>query len=128
LKGIELGFWLGEVWAQNDGPTKPPRFTHGEGAAFDTTHATEYRLNVAGDSYSLLVGGVTLLSGTLRDYSPEGLPYTTPNFVFVGDDTTSAGATSRFFSATLGAPEPSTMLLGASSLMLLCLRTRRRRA
>ena len=28
--GIELGFWTGEVWAQNTG------FSHGEGAAFNT--------------------------------------------------------------------------------------------
>ena len=34
------------------------------------------------------------LTGSLRDYSTAGFPYTTPNFVFFGDNTFSAAANS----------------------------------
>ncbi len=47
-----------------------------------------------GDSYTLASGG-HILSGPLRDYSTSGWPYTTPNFLFLGDDTSSAGAQIR---------------------------------
>jgi hypothetical protein len=92
LRGVELGFWEGEIWAQDDGANL---FRHAEGAAFDTTAAlAAYDLTIVGDSYTL-AGGGAILSGPLRDYSSFGWPYNTPNFVFLGDDTTSAGAQIR---------------------------------
>jgi hypothetical protein len=115
-KGIELGFWSDRIWAQEDGTTqKDPSleptssnpfrtfFTQAEGAAFNTTVATDYNLTIVGDTYTLSsVGGSTILSGRLRDYSafkPEVLPPVTPpnpynlaNFLFLGDNTPQAGA------------------------------------
>jgi Domain of unknown function (DUF4347) len=115
-KGIELGFWSDRIWAQEDGTTqKDPSleptnsnpfrtfFTQAEGAAFNTTVATDYNLTIVGDTYTLSsVGGSTILSGKLRDYSafkPQVLPPVTPpnpynlaNFVFLGDNTPQAGA------------------------------------
>ena len=110
--GIELGFWtplgspVNEVWAQNAG------FTHGEGAVFDTTQRTLYTLTVSGNSYDLTAGGTQLITGALRDYSGFGLPYTLPDFIFVGDDTFSADASTRFFAATVDTPEPASFVLG----------------
>jgi hypothetical protein len=96
-RGIELGFWENEVWAQEGGSSQP--FTHAEGATFATTGGlTNYRLSVLGNTYNLAADGVTILSGQLRDYTaapPPPLPvnpYTTPNLIFLGDDTSSAQA------------------------------------
>jgi len=93
--GIELGFWTNEVWAQDDDTQGGTLFTHAEGATFDTTSTTLYDLHVITDTYTLLADGVEILNGRLRDYSnfsgfPD--PYETPNILFLGDDTTSAGA------------------------------------
>jgi hypothetical protein len=105
LQGIELGFWAGDIWAQNVG------FTHGEDKAFNTTQRTLYSLGVSGATYTLSAGGNLLLSGALRDYTGGGFPYTVPNFLFVGDDTFSANASSNFFEASVASPEPAAGLL-----------------
>ena len=94
-RGIELGFWENEVWAQEGGSSQP--FTHAEGAVFTTTTGLiEYRLSVMGNSYTLAANGSTVLSGLLRDYTlappPPLNPYNTPNLIFLGDDTSSAQA------------------------------------
>jgi hypothetical protein len=90
LRGIELGFWEDQVWAQSGAD-----FTHAETAALDTTTGLiAYELRILGNSYTLTGGGATL-SGSLRDYSAEGPPYTLANFLFLGDDTTSASARIR---------------------------------
>ena len=101
-RGIELGFWANEVWAQEDGDAEPPSgtlFTHAEGAVFDTSSALiTYTLAIKGDEYQVSANGAQILGGALRDYSalvgPID-PYETPNFVFLGDDTRSAAARSR---------------------------------
>lgn len=110
-RGIELGFWADEVWAQADGAAEPPPnsntlFTHAEGAAFDTTAAlTTYELAVAGDGYTLSSGGQAILSGPLRDYRAFAqFPYIVPNFLFLGDDSTSASATIRLRDVALMVP------------------------
>jgi hypothetical protein len=91
LKGIELGFWEDQVWAQADSPP----FTRAETKMLDTTAGLiDYELTIHGNSYTLSGGGATL-SGPLRDYSAEGPPYTLANFLFLGDDTTSASARIR---------------------------------
>lgn len=98
LQGIELGFWADEIWAQ-EGGAAPGLFTRAEGAAFNTTAGLiPYELTVLGDSYALSTGNTPILSGKLRDYTafagfPD--PYETPNFIFLGDDTTSAQAEIR---------------------------------
>jgi hypothetical protein len=124
--GIELGFWDDQVWAQDVG------FTRAEAAAFDTTATTRYDLAILGDSYTLFADGSALLSGVLRDYSASGLPYNVPNFLFLGDNTTSARGSAEIgrveFLAT-AVPEPaSAALLAAGALALRALRGRRRKA
>jgi hypothetical protein len=100
-RGIELGFWPDQIWAQEDGATEPPAgtlFTHAEHAAFDTTKLTTYTLAIHGDTYNLSSGERAVLHGRLRDYTTfEGPvnPYRTPNFIFLGDDTGSARAKIR---------------------------------
>jgi hypothetical protein len=96
-RGIELGFWANEIWAQEGGSSRP--FTHAEGASFTTTtDLIVYRLSVLGDSYTLAANGSTMLAGSLRDYTvapPPPLPlnpYTTANLIFLGDDTSAAQA------------------------------------
>ena len=92
-KAIEIGFQKvsdteGNIFAQG-GPT----FTSAENVSFNTNEATHYVLAVEGDNYTLLADGVQILTGALRDYTSfEGAidPYETPNFIFLGDDTTSA--------------------------------------
>ena len=93
-RGLELAFWTNRIWVQAD----LPLFTQAEGAAFDTTAAVAYELQFAGDAYSFRAGGVTVLTGPLRDYSAfSGFPdvYETPNFLFLGDDTGSASGILR---------------------------------
>ena len=100
-KGIELGFWLDQIWAQEDGAAEPPGgtlFTHAEQAAFDTSALATYTLTIRGDGYALSSAGAPILSGSLRDYTAfEGPvnPYRTPNFIFLGDDSGSARARIR---------------------------------
>ena len=117
--GIELGFWTDTIWAQDDDPL----FTKAESAAFDTDlGVTTYRLNVSNDAYSLESGGTTILSGLLRNYAaninippdpPEYAVYFQQDFLFFGDDTSSAQAEIRLgYIAT--APEPSTIVLLAA--------------
>jgi hypothetical protein len=99
LKGVEIGFWSGEVWTQTDQPV----FTHGEGVSFDTTQRiVRYDVCVLGDEYRLLADGNVILTGPLRDYyaadmcsccsAPLPCPYRWPSHIFLGDDTTSARA------------------------------------
>ena len=100
--GVELGFWTTEVWCQ-EGGTSPSLFTHAEGGAFDTTRLTRYTLVAQAGSYTLYAGGRQILTGAMRNYtafdsSAAGLPfdpYETRNLLFVGDDTSSAGALSQ---------------------------------
>lgn len=96
---LELGFWQNNIWAYNLG------FTRGENVNFNTTAMQTYVLYVKGTNYWLFLANsrTPILKGQLRQYTgfnpPLGLPnpYTTPNLIFFGDDTSSA--TSKF---TLG--------------------------
>jgi hypothetical protein len=114
-RGVELGFWDNEIWAQNDDPL----FTHGDRAAFDTGIETLYELTISGAGYLLETGGSLLLQGALMDYSAfGGAPYSLGSFVFLGDDTGSAGAETTLGRVTIEtgtAPEPplSALLLVA---------------
>lgn len=109
LRGIELGFWRNEVWAQ-EGGAAPQLFTHAEGAAFDTTgDLIPYRLTIKGEHYHLAANGTTILSGPLRDYTTATVPlpinpYTTPNLIFLGDDTGGAQAKIGIAFASVSAP------------------------
>ncbi|MDU9049676.1 MAG: hypothetical protein Q3M30_12570 [Candidatus Electrothrix sp. Rat3] len=91
-QGVEISFWEDEIWAQRDAPL----FTHGESVDFVTTGSMKsYRLTLNTDSYSLYEGGKQILTGTIKDYtsfSGSLDPYEFPNFLFLGDNTTSAMA------------------------------------
>jgi hypothetical protein len=94
-KGLELGFWTDQIWAQGD----KPLFHHAEGAALNTAaKLVHYQLQVQGRSYRLFADSRPVLSGPIRDYTAfEGFinPYRTPNFLFLGDDSTSASGSFR---------------------------------
>ncbi len=114
-QGIELAFWENEIWAQEGGTTD--LLSHAEGASFDTTSGLiSYELEIVGDVYTLSSANVTLLTGSIRDYTanepPFGLPdpYEVPNFVFLGDNTTSGKSKIHlsFVSVTTGTAVPAT--------------------
>ncbi len=98
VRGIELAFWKNEIRAQDD-DTTGMLFKLGEGTTFTTTTGPiNYRLSILNNTYTLTANSVTILSGPLRDYRNfKGFPdpYETPNFLFLGDDTTSAQARIR---------------------------------
>lgn len=99
-QGIELQFWEDKVWVQNNG------FTHGEGAIFDTTAGEIiYKLTILGSNYTLSADSTRLLQGSLRDYSNFGVPYSLPGFLYLGDDTSSAGAAITLGEITLNTTE-----------------------
>ncbi|XHX77978.1 MAG: hypothetical protein RBJ76_26680 [Stenomitos frigidus ULC029] len=108
LQGIELGFWTNQIWAQQVTGNVSTRSTNPtENVNRNTTVFTHYNLVVQGSGYQLYANNLQtlLLSGFLTDYrafspqvpplpfpvSPPN-PYQTPNLLFFGDDTTSAGA------------------------------------
>ncbi|WP_236503623.1 Ig-like domain-containing protein [Tychonema sp. BBK16] len=108
--GIELGFTNrnlgpnGGIFAQNGGAS-PTLFTRGENAGVNISAATDYKLIVQGNTYTLFAGGVAIPNLTnqpLRNYTafnPETSqpalpynPYSQPNFLFFGDATDQASA------------------------------------
>ncbi len=107
-RGIELAFWEDEIWAQND-DRAGRLFSHGEGVTFATTDLTEYQVNIIGDTYTLSANGKLILSGPVRDYSSfKGFPdpYETPNFLFLGDDSTTADARVRLSYVSVTGRQP----------------------
>jgi len=94
--GIELAFWTNTIFAQ-DGP--PNLFVHAEDVAFTTIgQFVDYALTMAGSNYVLRANGTPILSGRVRDYTAFSgpiNPYRSPNFIFFGDDTTSAGGSAN---------------------------------
>ena len=107
-KGIELSFWENEIWVKSDDGTGG-LFKHGEGIAFATNALTEYQVTFMGDTYILISNAEPLLTGPLRDYSafagfPD--PYEAPNFLFLGDNTTSAQARVRLRFVSVTGMEP----------------------
>lgn len=128
-RGIELGFWSDQVWAQSGAD-----FLHAEGTSFNTTVFSSYSLSMQNGLYSLSSGGTTLLSGAMRDYSSFGSVYTQNNFIYMGDDTSSAQGSVKIGAISLTAgggnpvstvPEPSTLALWFGALGLLAARRRR---
>lgn len=123
-RGIELGFWNNEIWAQNDSPL----FTHGEGVSFSTLSRLRYDLDILGSSYTLYANSAPILTGALRDYSSFGQPYTNTSFLFLGDDTSSANAdiTLGRVSLLTAVPEPATWIsLACMATGMLCVYRRR---
>ncbi len=99
-KGIELGFKQEEssdrIFAQSED------FTEAEEVNIDISARTHYVLTVQDDSYTLVADATDILTGDLRHYNfnPNASspplpfnPYTSPNFLFFGDDTDQGHAT-----------------------------------
>jgi hypothetical protein len=106
-------------------------FTAAESAAFDPVDVgfVDHDLTIFGSGYELFAGGSSILSGSLRDYTAFGGlidPYETANFVFFGDDTTSAQAeiNLRRVALTTPVPEPTTWTLVTLGLAVITLRRR----
>ena len=100
---IELGFKTAgadRIFAQQ------ANFVEGENSSatpLDLSITQTYWLNVSGNTYSLEVEGVEVLSGNLRNYNFDPTtsepplpaaanPYDTPNLIFFGDNTDQAHA------------------------------------
>ncbi|HLK15240.1 MAG TPA: hypothetical protein VKT78_10575 [Fimbriimonadaceae bacterium] len=91
--GIEVGYWNDRIFVYNDNKT----FTPAEFVPFDPrSKLRTYRLSVHGDRYTLNVDGLDRLSGKLRNYSFFGFPYTRPNSIWYGDDTTRGESVSQW--------------------------------
>ncbi|MCD6459071.1 PEP-CTERM sorting domain-containing protein [bacterium] len=133
LYGIELGFWQDEIWAEAG---LPNMFTHAESTGlFNTAVDTDYKLNILNMTYTLYADNNPILTGMLRDYSSwvspipgiGSFPYDTPNFMFFGDDTSSALSDVELSyislqNGTASVPEPSAVilfLLGAVKLIFI---------
>lgn len=129
-KALEIAFWNDHVFVYDFDPAQPDRFVHGADAAFDTTAAmTDYTLAVRNQQFTLSANGSLLFGGALRDYTPEGLPYTTPNFLFFGDDSSRGTSVSLLSNVSITAvPEPATVATMLAGLAALALWVRRRAA
>ncbi|TAG91552.1 MAG: tandem-95 repeat protein, partial [Oscillatoriales cyanobacterium] len=117
-KAIEIGFQqlsatTGNIFAQGDGITPNPGgqinglFLAAENVTYNINNAFDYTLRVQGDNYFLSDGGDIILTGPLRDYAAfSGAidPYETPNFLFLGDGTTSAQANINLTRVSLQTP------------------------
>ena len=114
--GIEMAFWENEIWAQHDGD---PLFTHGEKITHTTTVQTLYDLFIFNNNYELRADDNLILTGLLRDYSAHSNAiYSKTNFLFFGDDTSSASANINLdsFSVTT-VPLPAGFWLFATALI-----------
>jgi hypothetical protein len=109
--GIELGFQSNRIFAQQDGANL---FTAGESNTADASRTgtlAAWSLTLGSSGYTLAQGGKVILSGTLRDYTtapfPASLAYNNANYLFVGDNTTSAGGvfTISYLAITTPVPE-----------------------
>lgn len=106
--GIELGFWSNSIFSQNGGAT-PFQTPLERVDGLDTTTATDYSLRLIDQTYFLLANNRLLLSGAVQDYNqwPKDPllpynPYTTPNVLFLGDNTRRASASVELGTTTLG--------------------------
>lgn len=115
-KGIELGFHENVIYAREGNGAN--LFGYAEDVAFDTTNKTVYELAILNNTYTLFASGSAILTGAIRDYSdnepPLAIipdPYEEPNFIFLGDNTTSASGVIRlwYVATTLGSVTPATV-------------------
>jgi hypothetical protein len=132
LYGIELGFWSSRIWAQSDSPL----FQQAEATNVSTAAPHNYRLQVLNNSYTLFQSETAVLAGQLRNYSafPGPVnPYSLSNFLFLGDNTSSASADLQLGPVSLkpsllSVPEPTPpfLLLISVAAAAVCARSRRK--
>ena len=140
-KGIEIGFQSDLIFAQNDDSGGAANMFTASTNASERKSVTgldtfsNWNLAINANGYSLTREGAEVIHGSLRDYSAySGIgqeAYRTTNFLFVGDNTTSAGATTTLQYLAIGpapVPEPSAYMmllagLGCISLTVYCRRT-----
>jgi hypothetical protein len=115
-KGIEIGFRNTDVFAQNSNFNAIDSTEQKTSFGSVLANFSTYDLKVLGNNYTLSNGGNDLFSGLLRSYTISSNPltavYGNPNFLFFGDNTTSAGASVDIQNITLttnstAVPEPS---------------------
>ena len=112
-RAVEIAFWTDHVWTYD----YSGGFVHGADASFATGAMHNYSLAVAGQQYQLSADGNLLLSGALKDYTPGGAPYTTPNFIFFGDDTSRGVSVTQVGSVALTpVPEPAPLAMWLAGL------------
>jgi len=117
-RGIEIGFHGDEVFAQEGGTAS--LFTRAENFAINTLAVRGYSLQIVGSTYQLwatATGGTgdmtKILEGSVRDYSAWNSgggvdPYEKSNYLFLGDNTTSAAGTFEMRSLSVApVPEPT---------------------
>jgi len=115
--GIELDFWPSSIWVQAIG------FTRVESTGWTTSTKTAYTLTVRNGRYTLSAPGMADLTGSPRRYGT--LPYTIPNFLFLGDNTSQANASVRIYSVSYAElPEPGILLAAAPLLLVFAFRRR----
>ena len=131
-KGIEIGFRNSDIFAQNSNfsAISPAEQKTAFGSVLSTL--STYNLKILGNSYTLSNGSTDLFTGLLRSYiispsNPLTAVYGNSNFLFFGDDTTSAGASVDIQNITLitntaAVPEPSSLIgtaiaIGSSALL-----------
>ena len=109
-QGIEIGFWSTSIFSQAGGATPfqaIAQVVHG----IDTSSSTNYSLRIFDQSYTLLANNRPVLGGPLQDYSQASLspllpfnPYARANFLFLGDNSSSASAQVELGGIALGLP------------------------
>jgi len=133
-KGVELGFWTNDIWAQQlnsnvftRDPSEDYNVLNPSGPSLSTTSMTDYTLSILSGTYSLYadVPAATptlVLTSSTHDYSSYtgAGPYSLTNYVFIGDDTTDAEASETFSYLSVTVPEPAAagalIVLGSAAL------------
>ncbi|MEB3260403.1 MAG: bluetail domain-containing putative surface protein, partial [Cyanobacteriota bacterium] len=108
--GIELGFWPTKIFSQAGGDP-PFAAIAGQVNGVNTSVMTSYSLRILDNHYMLLANDRLVLQGELQDYSQATVPpifpynpYTTPNMLFLGDNTSRASAQVTLRDVSLSMP------------------------
>lgn len=96
--GIELGFWRDRI-ASLLGGDAPLQTVGAWVGGLDLSQDTAFSLRIVEQTFYLMADRRLLLSGPVQDYSKVSAnpllpfnPYSLPNFLFLGDNTSRAGA------------------------------------
>ena len=133
-KSLELGFWMDKIQAQRYdpsliSPTRPNgEFFFGTGTDIDTSVMQKYSVTVLGDAFAIYdQSGDKLFGYMLQDFKGyksmdlpfvgERDPYSLNGFIYVGDNTESAVATTsmRYMTLDEGIDKQSQISLSGSS-------------